>query len=94
MEGIFLALLGYGVFINIGALLLMGQDKSLSRKKDQGSRTSEGLLFLAAILGGALGVYAGMFIFRHKTKKVSFLLGIPILFFQQLLLLNLYFFSN
>ncbi len=94
MEGIFLALLGYGVFINIGALLLMGQDKALSRKKDQGSRTSEGLLFLMAILGGALGVYAGMFLFRHKTRKPSFLIGIPILFFQQLLLLNLYFFAN
>ena len=42
-------------------------------------RVRERTLFLLALFFGALGIYAGMFTFRHKTKKWYFLIGIPLL---------------
>src|SRR5687767_10610943 len=90
MDTVMLSLIGYGVAINLVALLLMAQDKTLSRKKSISSRTSEGLLFLIGLLGGTIGIYAGMFLCRHKTKKLTFVVGFPLLLIQQLLLLNAY----
>jgi uncharacterized membrane protein YsdA (DUF1294 family) len=82
-------LLGWSALVSMLALFIMGSDKWQARTNKD--RVPEGLLFFLAILGGALGVYGGMFLFRHKTKKVYFLLGIPLLFFQQLLLVFGYF---
>ncbi|HIU02426.1 MAG TPA: DUF1294 domain-containing protein [Candidatus Onthocola gallistercoris] len=47
-------------------------------------RIPERRFFLTACLGGSLGVYAGMFAFHHKTKHLSFLVGIPCIFIIQL----------
>ena len=37
----------------------------------------EKVLFLSALIGGSVGALAGMFAFRHKTKHLSFVLGLP-----------------
>ena len=63
-------------------LILMGIDKH--RAKRHQWRIPEKTLFLVAALGGSPGVWAGMYLFRHKTKHVSFLLGIPCIFAFQL----------
>lgn len=56
-------------------------------------RISEGQLFFMAAAFGALGVYAGMFACRHKTRKWYFLIGIPLLIVQNLVFIFfLYFF--
>jgi len=36
---------------------------------------------MAAVFG-SVGVYAGMFAFRHKTRKWHFLIGIPLLMIE------------
>lgn len=41
-------------------------------------RISEKNLFIIAILLGGIGIYIGMYTFRHKTKHVKFTFGIPI----------------
>lgn len=41
-------------------------------------RISEKNLFIIAILLGGIGIYIGMYTFRHKTKHVKFIVGIPI----------------
>lgn len=64
--------------INLFAFLVMLIDKIKSRKPGS-ERISEGMLFFLATIFGSLGVYAGMFVFRHKTKKWYFLVGIPLL---------------
>lgn len=64
--------------INAAAFLAMLIDKSRSRKTGS-ERISEGLLFFMAAAFGSIGVFAGMFAFRHKTRKWYFLLGIPLL---------------
>jgi uncharacterized membrane protein YsdA (DUF1294 family) len=70
-------LIGYVVAINLITLYLMAHDKTQARK--HGRRVRERTLFLLAAAGGSLGSIAGMRIWRHKTKHVSFALGMPAL---------------
>jgi len=63
--------------VNVVGFFLMKHDKAQSRNKRW--RVSERRIFAYAAAGGALGVWAGMFAFRHKTKHWSFLLGVPAL---------------
>lgn len=83
--------LGYFLIINLVGIWMMGQDKFSARTNTlESNRTPEGQLFFLAIVGGSLGVYLGMFLFRHKTKKAYFTIGLPILVIQQCLLLYTY----
>lgn len=76
-----MALLWIGA-VNIYGFFLCRADKRRAIKHQW--RVPEKRFFLVALLGGSPGVYAGMFTFRHKTKHVSFLLGIPCIFAFQL----------
>lgn len=49
-------------------------------------RIPERTLFAVAILGGSLGSLLGMHLFRHKTKHLSFLLGIPCILILHIIL--------
>lgn len=64
-----------GVLSIIG-LISMAVDKS--KAKRGAWRIPEKALFAIAFLGGGLGSLIGMYAFRHKTKHVSFVIGIPI----------------
>jgi uncharacterized membrane protein YsdA (DUF1294 family) len=58
-------------------------DKQKSKK--QGSqRISEGMMFFLATLFGSVGVFLGMYYVRHKSQKWYFLIGIPLLFVQNM----------
>ena len=61
-----------------------GADKASAKK--QGTRVSEKKLFRVCFWGGAIGGMIGMYLFRHKTLKKKFSVGVPILFLIQLLL--------
>lgn len=75
-----------GVFavVNLFAFFVIGADKRKAIRGNGQKRAPEGLLFFLATCFGSLGVYAGMLIFRHKTKKWYFQLGIPLLILQNL----------
>ncbi|MDY5031134.1 MAG: DUF1294 domain-containing protein [Blautia sp.] len=47
----------------------------------------ERTLLLLAAAGGAAGGWAGMYLFRHKTKKARFFVGIPAMLVVQIFLL-------
>ena len=67
----------YLLLINAAGLFLMLADK---RKAVYGRRRiPEAALMRIALLGGSLGVLIGMRIFRHKTRKETFALGVPLL---------------
>jgi uncharacterized membrane protein YsdA (DUF1294 family) len=71
------------VILNTISLLFFGVDKL---KSVRGSwRIPELRLLLVALLG-PFGAYAGMLLFRHKTRKAKFLL-VPIFLFIQLYLI-------
>jgi len=76
------------LLLNVFAFLVVLADKSRARQ-GRSERISEGMLFFLATAFGALGVYAGMFTIRHKTRKWYFLVGIPFLFLQNLATLML-----
>ncbi len=84
-----LSFLGWTVFVFMSTLsfLAMWWDKVQSRKSGA-ERVSEGMLFFLAACFGSLGVFLGMFAFRHKTRKWYFLLGIPLLIAQNIALLR------
>lgn len=69
---------GYLVLVNIWAFALMGFDKYRAKKKGA-RRIRERTLFLSALLGGGLGAFLGMWVFRHKTKHWYFVAGIPLI---------------
>ena len=69
--------------INLSAFLIMLVDK-IKSANPEAERISEGMLFFLAAAFGSLGIYAGMFIFRHKNRKWYFLIGIPLLFLENL----------
>ena len=62
--------------MNVIAFILMGTDK-IKAKLDK-RRIPEKVLFLFAILFGAIGGTIGMYSFRHKTKHWYFRLFFPL----------------
>ena len=69
--------------VNAAGFLLMGLDKW--KAKRGAWRIPEKTLFTAALLGGTVGVIAGMKTFRHKTRHGQFKYGLPVLLAVQLL---------
>ena len=41
-----------------------------------------------AIIGGGIGAFLGMQVFRHKTKHTQFVIGIPMIMIAQLILIG------
>lgn len=83
-----LLLMAFFTIINLLAFFIMFLDK-IKSKKNGVERISEGLLFFMATVFGSVGVYGGMFAFRHKTRKWYFVLGIPLLVLQNIAILYL-----
>lgn len=78
----------YLVCINLAAFALMGVDKRRARCRQW--RVPEKLLFLTALLGGSAGAWAGMYVFRHKTRHWYFVVGMPVILLVQLLLIRFF----
>lgn len=75
----------YIIAINIISFIIYGVDK-LKAKKGLW-RIPESTLLLLAAIGGSIGSWAGMMIWRHKTKHLKFTLGVPAIFILQFALL-------
>ena len=75
----------YLIVINILGFLVMGLDKHKAKMAER--RIPENTLFMFTILGGGIGTIAGMYVFHHKTKKMKFKVGMPLI-----LILNVVFF--
>ncbi len=74
----------YLVIINIIGFLVMGIDKY--KAKMGYHRIPENTLFSFTILGGGIGTIAGMYVFRHKTKKRKFTIGMPLILILEILI--------
>ncbi len=80
-------IINYLIIVNIIGYLAMASDKSRAQKSQW--RIPEKDLFLIAILGGSLGCILGMYGFRHKTKKDTFVIGMPLIGVIQLAVINI-----
>lgn len=75
----------YLILINLIAFLAMYIDK---RKAKYGKwRIPEQTLFILALIGGSIGAIAGMYTFRHKTKKLRFTIVFPVILVMQIILI-------
>ena len=78
----------YLILINIITFIVMGIDK---KKAKYGKwRISESMLFILVLLGGGIGGIAGMYTFRHKTKKMRFVIGFPAILIFEILVIIYY----
>lgn len=67
----------YLILINLVGFVLYGVDKAKSKRKGS-RRISERVLLWVARLGGGVGCWLGMMLFRHKTKHVRFKVLVPL----------------
>lgn len=67
----------YLILMNLISFGLMGVDKQRARRRDW--RIPEKVLFGAALLGGSVGAWAGMYLFHHKTRHWYFVVGMPLI---------------
>lgn len=74
----------YLLIINVFAFVSYGLDKHKSKRKAR--RISERWLLLLALIGGSVGAWLGMLVWRHKTKHAKFRFGVPILLLLQVAL--------
>ena len=74
----------YLIIRNLIAFLAMYIDKR--RAKYGKWRIKEHTLFILAILGGSIGAIVGMYTFRHKTKKMRFVIGFPAILVCEIIL--------
>lgn len=75
----------YLIVINLFGFIVMYIDKQ--KAKYDRWRIPEKTLLIIALLGGTIGTIAGMYTFRHKTKKVRFAIGFPTILISEIIVL-------
>jgi uncharacterized membrane protein YsdA (DUF1294 family) len=80
---VILIIVSYFIIVNLLGFALMGIDKR------KAFRIPEATLFMVAIIGGSIGSILGMYTFRHKTRHLKFVYGMPAILIIQLILLFL-----
>ena len=73
----------YIAAINLIGFLIMFIDKNRAIHKEW--RIPEKSLLLISLIGGSIGMFAGMHFFRHKTKHLKFTIGVPLIFILQVI---------
>ena len=76
MVQIQIIILSYLVVINLIAFVLYGIDKKRAIRNEH--RIRENVLLWISRLGGAIGSWLGIKIFRHKTKHTKFRIVVPL----------------
>ncbi|MBE6783899.1 MAG: DUF1294 domain-containing protein [Ruminococcaceae bacterium] len=77
----------YLILINIITFIVFGADKLKAVKNKW--RVPESVLLGLSLAGGSVGGIFGMYIFRHKTRKIAFKLLIPLFCIVHIILVYL-----
>ena len=77
----------YLAIINVATFLTFGIDKWKARQSKW--RVREASLLLLAVLGGSLGAWLGMQVWRHKTLHNKFRYGVPAILIIHLIIRGL-----
>jgi uncharacterized membrane protein YsdA (DUF1294 family) len=80
---LYYGLAAYLLLASIYGFLVMRIDKAKAKKGRSMRRISERHLILCAALGGSIGIWIGMRVFRHKTLHAKFVYGVPIILLAQ-----------
>ncbi len=68
--------------LNVTTFFFFGFDKYKSTAKHR--RIPEKILLFLSLIGGSIGAIAGMYTFRHKTRKISFQLQLALILLLQM----------
>lgn len=77
MQNYFTPLLALYILWNLVGFIMVMLDKRRARRNEW--RIRERTFFLWALVFGAAGILLGMYVFRHKTRHWSFVIGMPII---------------
>lgn len=72
------------ILVNGIGFISMWIDKRAAQAKRY--RISELFFILISLFGGSMGVWLAMYFFRHKTQKVKFAIGIPLIMMLEICL--------
>ena len=72
----------YWAVISLISVIVTCYDK-IAAKKFPRHRTREKTLFLLSALGGSVAMFLTMQMIHHKTKHLSFMIGIPLIILAQ-----------
>lgn len=67
----------YIAAVSVISVITTIADKLLAAARAR--RVSEATLFMLSALGGSAAMFVTMIIIRHKTRKPSFMIGIPVM---------------
>ena len=76
----------YLIIINVITFGIFGVDKYKAIRQEW--RIRESTLLGLALIGGSIGGWLAMYIFHHKTKKVKFFVGIPVILVIQIVVFS------
>lgn len=77
----FLTVAVFFIFITWLGYYIMKVDKRYA--KEDKRRIPENTLLLISLVGGSLGMYIGMYKFKHKTLHKKFTIGVPLIMLIQ-----------
>lgn len=77
-------LLIYLVVVNVATFVVYGIDKLKARRGRW--RVPEATLLTLAAVGGSIGAWCGMRVWRHKTRHAKFRYGVPAIIIAQIAL--------
>ena len=73
----------YIIVVSLCSIVVCVYDKKISKRNNVKLRIPEKSLFIWSAIGGSVAMYITMQLMRHKTKHVSFMVGIPVIFVFQ-----------
>ena len=78
----------YIAAVSLCSIVVCIYDKKISKRNNVKLRIPEKSLFIWSAVGGSVAMYITMRLIRHKTKHVSFMVGIPVIFVLQAALIG------
>ena len=92
MKPLYYFIIAYFAIINIVAVIITCYDKHCAIRDKW--RVKERTLLIVSALGGGIAMYVTMQLIRHKTKKLKFMLGIPLIVIAEIFLIALVMFNG
>lgn len=84
-DSIIFVLLCYLALISLVSIVVTIADKLKAIRHSW--RVKERTLLILSALGGGIAMYITMLIIRHKTRKLKFMLGIPLIIIAQVVVI-------
>lgn len=79
-------LITYIIAINVYGIIILNYQKKSTLSEDKRHKVSDIKLLFTGALGGAIGIYVFMFIFKYRLKSFFLMILLPIM-----IALNVYF---